>query len=244
MLTNRLIHIHVPKTAGSALRVSLERAAGGSLRVLGKTGERNVREIDPNQYDVFSGHFGFDTAIAIGGDLVTVLRNPVDRFLSVYYFWRQLHASGAEVSPKTICAAKYTLEEFVRIYDEPFLVEEFFNRATWQIAYGSSIEHRREFRKLGKTEQDVFNAAKENLERFAVLGVQENLPAFLAEFGTRFGIALDIRKTNVTKHRKKTADISVGTLKKIHDWVYLDIELYSCLVAMKSGDGQPRGGAQ
>ena len=55
------------------------------------TTNEKYKDVNPDEYDVFSGHYGYHTAATLGGDMITVLRSPVDRFLSVYYFWRQLH---------------------------------------------------------------------------------------------------------------------------------------------------------
>jgi hypothetical protein len=135
----RLLHIHVPKTAGTALRTALQNTKDPALTIFPHYDERSFKAAQPDQFDVFSGHFGFDTATQIGGRMVTVLRDPVDRFVSVYYFWRTLYDQGVERNRKTALAVNYNLTEFAKIRDEQLLAEEFFNRATWQIAYGSSI---------------------------------------------------------------------------------------------------------
>jgi len=230
--TSRLLHLHVPKTAGTAVRNALQKAKGGSLRIFPHYDERKFKGINVDDYDVFSGHFGFQTASEIGGDIITILRNPVDRFLSVYYFWRELHATGAEISPNTIIASKYSIDDFVTIKDEPFMLEEFFNRATWQIAYGSSLSHRREMRVAGQSDQKIYQIALTNLSKFAVVGIQEDIPAFARQFVEKFGIEISVSKINVTKDRFSSGDINVRTLREIHDWLYLDIELYAHATAI------------
>jgi hypothetical protein len=231
-LATRLLHLHVPKTAGTAVRVALERACGGTLRVFPHYDEQRYTDVTPGEYDVYSGHYGFKTATRIGGDIITVLRNPVDRFLSVYYFWRQLHESGVEVTPNTIAASRFNIDDFVSLRDEPFLIEEFSNRVTWQLAHGSSLVQRREFRLQGKTDEDVFRTAVGNLTSFAVVGVQENLTEFVDRFKARYKFELKVDRINVTKERPSAADISVAALRRIHDWVYLDLELYERARAM------------
>jgi len=232
--TNRLLHLHVPKTAGTALRDALQKARGGSLRIFPHYDERQFRGINVDDYDVFSGHFGFKTASEIGGDIITILRNPVDRFLSVYYFWRELHASGAEISPNTIIASKYSINDFVTIRDEPFMLEEFFNRVTWQIAYGSSLSHRREMRIAGRSDQQIYEMAVKNVSKFAVVGIQEDMAAFVRQFAKKTDLEISVGKVNVTKHRFGIDDINVRTLREIHDWLYLDLELYAHATAIAS----------
>jgi Sulfotransferase family len=222
----RIVHLHIPKTAGTALRVAFKEAAGGTLRIFPHYDERQYIGIDASQYDFYSGHFGFKTATQLGGEILTILRNPVDRFVSVYYFWRQLFEKGVEQSQNTFLANKYPLREFVKIRDEPSLLEEFYNRMTWQIAHGSSLALRRELREEGKSDDDIFKLALANLSSFSVVGVQERLGAFQLAVEQKFSVALKIRKANVTGVRAEVEEIDTVTIRAIQDWSFMDLELY------------------
>jgi hypothetical protein len=224
--SNRIIHIHIPKTAGTALRSAFEVAYKNEMRSFPHRDERRYADIDPNEYDFYSGHIGFKTASRIGGDMITVLRNPVDRFISVYYFWRQLYANGVEQSRNTSMAAKYDLDQFVLIRDEPFLMEEFYNRITWQVAHGSSIQLRLEMRSQGRSEDDIYQTAIDNIGMFAVVGTQERMSEFGDKLRQKYGIELQIKRENVTQNKAKKRDIKIQTLRQIQDWVCMDIELY------------------
>jgi hypothetical protein len=229
---NRVIHLHIPKTAGTALRSAFEAAYKGEIRSFPHRDERRYVEFDPNDYDFYSGHIGFKTASQIGGDIIAVFRNPVDRFVSVYYFWRQLHARGVEKSRNTAMAAKYDLDQFVLIRDEPFLLEEFHNRITWQVAYGSSLSLRLELRNQGQSEDEIFLAAINNVGAFAVVGVQERMGEFCSELESKYGVAFPIRQVNVTENKAGRHDLKVQTLRRIQDWVYMDLELYQSVLTM------------
>ena len=232
-LSTRILHLHVTKSAGTAVRAALTKANGGTLRIFPHNDEKEYKNFDANDYDVFSGHFGFETAVTIGGDIITILRNPVDRFLSVYYFWRKLYKTKSEISLNTIIASKYSIDDFVMIKDEPFMLEELYNRATWQIACGSSLAHRRRKRSLGKTDQDILQMALANLRTFAVVGIQEDMLSFAHKFTEKFRIDINVERLNVTRERADIADVSVRTLTKIREWVHLDMELYAnaCVLA-------------
>ena len=145
----RIVHIHIPKTAGTALRTAFGKQFEGRLRIFPYWHEPKYEGVNPADYDFYSGHIGFNTAERLKGDIVTVFRHPVDRFLSVYYFWRHLYDKGIEKTKNTELAYKFKLEDFVRIKDDPGLLEEFYNRCTLQIAYGSSINQRIEMRSKG-----------------------------------------------------------------------------------------------
>jgi hypothetical protein len=222
----RVVHLHIPKTAGTALRSAFQEAACGKLRIFPHYDERRYVDIDPDAFDFYSGHFGFETAVKLRGELITVLRNPIDRFISIYYFWRQLNEKGIEKSYRTMLASKYSLSEFVKIRDEPCLIEALYNTMTWQIASGTHLTQRRKLRELGKTDVDVLQLALEHLEKFSLVGVQENLEVFESAMVRRFSIPLKIKKVNVTKTRSRVDDIGTATVSAIHDWSYLDLKLH------------------
>jgi hypothetical protein len=224
--SRRIVHMHIPKTAGTALRTAFGHAKEPSFRVFPHYDERQFSNANLNEWDVFSGHFGFKTASQLSGDIITVLRHPVDRFISVYYFWRELLEKNIEVNRKTKLTKTYSLDDFACLHDELSLIEEFFNRMTWQVAYGSSIEHRKELRDKGVTDDQVLATAVKNLEAFAVVGMQDRLQLFSRALTKRFGVGLDIKKINVTEARPGIDDISTATRRRICDWVYLDLELY------------------
>jgi Sulfotransferase family len=222
----RIVHLHIPKTAGTAFRKAFEQAAVGNLRIFPYYEERKYAGVDASQYDFFSGHIGFKTATQLGGQIITVLRNPVDRFVSIYYFWRQLFERGTDRSHRMLLANKYPLSEFVKIRDEPLLAEALYNTMTWQIAHGTSLALRRELREMGKTEDDVLQLALANLSTFSLVGVQEKLGLFERAIEKKFLVALKIRKTNVTAERAAVEDIGIATEKAIQAWSLMDIELY------------------
>ncbi|MFO1027588.1 MAG: hypothetical protein U1E70_20615, partial [Acetobacteraceae bacterium] len=58
----RIIHLHIPKTAGTALRVAFEGVYGDELRSYPHRDERQYQNFNPDDYDFYSGHFGYRTA--------------------------------------------------------------------------------------------------------------------------------------------------------------------------------------
>jgi hypothetical protein len=223
---SRIVHIHIPKTAGTALRTAFENEFKGQLRVFPEWDETKYAGVMPDEFDFYSGHIGFETASRLGGDIVTVLRHPVDRFISVYYFWRQLFETGKERSINTQLASKFSLDEFAQLIDQPGLIEEFHNRCTLQIAYGSSLKHRRDIRLQGLNDDDVFNLALNNIKLFKVVGIQEKIGMFADRIENTFGVSLNIEKINVTQGREEVSSISISTRRRIQRWVYMDMELY------------------
>ncbi len=108
MDTPRLFFMHLPKTAGSSVRRMLESApatrgrccwlAGSDPAVDGPTLPCLETAL------VTGGHVRWDDAAALPGgwSIVTVLRDPLDRLLSLYSFQKMRIALGApsDASPK------------------------------------------------------------------------------------------------------------------------------------------------
>jgi hypothetical protein len=222
----RIVHLHIPKTAGTALRTAFEKAANGTLRISPHFQEAKYADLDPSDFDFFSGHFGFKTAAKLDGQIITVVRDPLDRFVSLYYFLRQQFEQGREKGQRATLASKYPLSEFVKIRDEPSLLEPFYNTMTWQIACGVPLAQRREFRLMGKTDDDILQLALDNMTNFALVGVQERLELFAHSLAKKFSVVLKIKQINVTAVRPASKDIEPATIDAIRDWTFMDHALY------------------
>ena len=210
----RIVHVHIPKTAGTALRTAFAESQQDKLRIFPHYDERMLSGVDPEAYDLFSGHFGYKNAAELKGEMVTVLRDPVDRFVSIYYFWRELHAKNIENSINTRIAAKFSLEDYVNIRDVPSMVEAFQDAMTMQLAHGATPGRRLELYEAGLTKEAILTRAIENIRKFAVIGVQEDMGS------------LNIGRVNVTLSRSRITDIPWRIVRKIEDWMPLDMELY------------------
>lgn len=237
----RIVHVHIPKTAGTAVRHAVEKAMAGRMRVFADHDWRSFVDLDPQGHDFYSGHIGFDQADRIGGRLITVLRDPIERFLSVYYFWRHLYQTGAERHRKTALAMNYSIDEFVLMRDEPVMNEELFNAMTWQLATGAQQDHRQEWRDAGRTEEELFATALHNAQRFDVLGIQDDPVALAASLYRLLGMAVHLDVVNATRPPEgSSSSLRLQTLQRIHEWVYLDIELYRRVRNMvRERSGQP-----
>ena len=226
VLADRIVHMHIPKTAGNSFKTAMEQSSIRNMRVFPHWHEEEYHSFSPEDYDFYSGHIGYDTARKIGGEIISVFRHPVDRFISVYYFWRYLHNANIEVREATVIASKYSLEEFAKIRDVMALSEELDNRMTFQTAFGSGSRHRQRLRTEGKTDEAIFTMAARNVETFPVIGIQENLQEFETNIRKRYGVDLSIGSINQTEKRLPIEDISFSTKSRILEWVYMDLELY------------------
>jgi hypothetical protein len=179
-----------------------------------------------------SGHIGHAKASKLNGHIVSVFRHPVDRFISVYYFWRYLFNTNIEVREATIIASKYSLDQFVRIRDVFALSEELCNRMTYQVAHGFNSRDRQWLRTEGKTDEDIYRMAADNVSRFAVVGIQEDLVDFETKIRRHFGLDISIGAVNQNDERLPTHEISFAAKSRILEWVYMDMELYDHVVRL------------
>lgn len=230
----RVVHLHIPKTAGSALVAAFAGAYGNRLKIYPERFESRYSEADYHGYDFYTGHIGSKVASEIGGDFITVLRDPIDRFLSTYYYLRQLFDSGEEVTHKTSLTARYDIDQFAMIRDEPILCQELLNRMTWQIVYSHRMELREELIKKGVSESDLVRIAMSTLKKFAIVGVQEDMPGLARAIHERYNVVLEIDRVNITRSRARLSDISTRTRNGIEWWINLDQELYRTWIGEKT----------
>ena len=228
----RILHMHIEKCGGTALRLAMERALGPGARACPTRAERELGGLRPDQWDLISGHFGWAVLQPMGGRIVTILRDPVERFVSSYYYWRDMYRNGGDTSHRSSLTDKYSLDDFATIKDDHSLVAQLFNRMTWQVAYSGIPAKRQELRARGVTDTQLLGMAVENLRACAAVGLQERMDDFVVEFSQRLGLTLTIERENVTGGRPERTELAAGTRRRILEWVYLDMELYQAACAL------------
>ena len=143
----RLCFIHVPKCGGQSLS-SVIRQGYAPNQVCPATFLREFQALsdsDVSRYQLYLGHMGFAQARRIGGKAVTVLRDPVDRVLSLFSYWKGL---GMEGGPGPSLVQSMTLADFLES-EEPAIVTDLVNAQTWQLAFDHSLEARHQHKSLG-----------------------------------------------------------------------------------------------
>ena len=120
-----LIVLHIPKTAGSALRSLLNKVygrecvatAGIDFQVSGDT--IRLRDI-PNGTKVLTGHITYKQArelhVQTGARLVTFLREPTERYLSHYYHLKRINVRNSGFIPKLQAHVPLTIHMAIRRY--------------------------------------------------------------------------------------------------------------------------------
>ena len=216
-----VIFLHVPKTAGTTLNRLIEweyplfeiysvdpvffRWSASHLWQLPARRLKRTR--------MFKGHmlFGLHKILPQRATYITVLREPVDRVISAFYFMRSymLHPAYWQFRREN-----WTLEDFVRRLPR--------ENVQSRILAGGEFN--------SPCTEEIFEQAKENLLRhFSVVGLSERFEESLALMKLRFGWKLQRYSSfNVTRARPKKRDLPQTTLDLIVEKNSFDVALYEC----------------
>lgn len=214
-----VIFIHLPKTAGTTVNRLIEweyplREIYSVDPVFYEWSAARLRKFPPERLRkirMFKGHmlFGLHEILPQPATYITVLRNPVDRYISAFYFMRsyKLHPLYWKLRHE-----KWTLEDFVK--RSP--------RSDVQCKILAGAEYR------GPCTAEICEKAKENLRQyFSVVGLSERFEESLALMKLRFGWKLERYSSfNVTRARPKKADLPPSTLSLIAEKNAFDMSLY------------------
>ena len=98
--TSPVVFMHVPKTAGSSLTNMLVSQYPPD-RVYRPEGRASLSQLQTNElesYQLFCGHFDWSQFkyLPKTSRVITILRDPIDRILSLYRYWRSFSWEYAE----------------------------------------------------------------------------------------------------------------------------------------------------
>ena len=214
-----VIFLHVPKTAGTTLNRLIEWEYRLSEMysvdpVLFHWSAAHLRKLPRRRLQrtrMFKGHmlFGLHEILPQPATYITVLRDPVERVLSAFYYMRtyKLHPLYWKFRREN-----WTLEQFV----------ERTTRHNVQCKIMAGAEYN------SPCTNEILEKAKSHLQQhFSVVGLSERFEESLALLKLRFGWQLKSYSTfNVTRSRPKKGDLSQATLDAITTRNSFDLILY------------------
>jgi hypothetical protein len=212
-----VIFLHIPKTAGTTLNRIIERQyspfaiftinpyriKASAERLKGLTEERRRR------LRVVRGHlpYGIHTYLPQGASYVTMLREPVARVLSAYYFVLRRPLNPLHWKLKR---ERLGLEDCLRLFPD---------RQNLQCKYISGVKDST----IG--DERLLDIAKENLTRsFSVVGICERFEESLVLMSTTFGWRIPFYENQRVSKSRPIIEPQLANL--IREYNRLDVELY------------------
>jgi hypothetical protein len=206
-----LVFVHVPKAGGTTLRRIIRRQyPAGSIFDAPTSPPFGLPPADASGLRVIQGHvpYGAHLHLPVRADYITMLREPVDRIVSLFYYIRghREHSLHAELR-------RMSLADFV--------------------ASGHPETRNHQCRLVSGRLDDFTSAtlalARENLAtRFAVFGTEERFDESLLLFRRRLGWgSVFYQRENVTRVRPAVAELPEDVAEMICEASALDVALYA-----------------
>ncbi|BAU43326.1 sulfotransferase family 2 domain-containing protein [Leptolyngbya sp. O-77] len=243
--TDQLCYIHIPKTAGSTLTAIAD--AQFDVRQIAP-GPYQLPALDPaaknctpeelrgllTRYRFIRGHFSHNLIrqFLTRPVYITVLRDPVDRVISLYEFFRRAAQRGTAETPEygvlMRAAAEHDLLGFV-LHPDPIVQQRTSNFQTRQLAIWDGDEAALSVGDpQGDSLANCLQLACASVDRFAWVGVMEQFHASVQLLNYRFGWypAAEYQNLRVVTHRPRREGLSPAVIEAIAQHNALDQALY------------------
>ncbi len=210
-----IIFHHVQKTGGTTLRKAISKLfKPENIFIIDRKYSLNIlqglTEDEKTKIKFITGHccYGVHKFIPQQSTYITMVRDPIERVISHYYFVR----SDPNISPKYYeKLRKMSLKEYVQ-----------------DNIKGNNHQTRALSGKEGICTKETFELAKENIKKYySVIGLLEDYDKTILLLNKEFGWKnLFYVKDNETKERPLRSCISKDTLECIEENNKFDIEIY------------------
>jgi hypothetical protein len=217
-----LIFLHLMKTGGTTLFRLLRQNFPQQLTfhyTQEKPGKRledlyHLSQAERDRLKFLHGHihYGFHEQFNQPCRYVSIIRNPINRVVSLYYF---IHQNPNRNLPEA--SRCQTLRDYLD--SNPFGID---NDQTRRIA-GSISNHY----PFGQCDSELLDVAKQNLRKFLVIGVTERFDESLLVLKYALGLEKILYyRFNENSRKPKLEDIDSHDLKRIQHYNQLDTALY------------------
>jgi hypothetical protein len=219
------LFLHLPKTAGSTLRRIIEWQYGAdAVWTIGEPTSAAIdqlvqlprRRLDAIRAVVGHFPFGLHNLLPWPVAYVTLVREPVDRIVSHYYYAERTSASKLSAEVKATGRS-------LRRYVEEAPSGRYFNNGQTRLLGSDDVRH------AAPADRTTLARATERLlSSFAIVGLTDRFDKSLALISRYFGWrdTGPNRRENIGRNRTSLSDIPADDLQSIAAHNVLDTELY------------------
>jgi hypothetical protein len=225
-MARKILFDHVPKTGGSALHAVL-RTWFGPDQVSPQLKGISMRDAlgQYSKFDVISGHLRFDFGDILPTDrlCVSIIRDPVDRAVSSYFFARN-HVANTAI-PEVALAKTHDIESFFCLTDS--IVRDGFSNV--QVRHFASLGREHQSSSCALTDDALLKEALHVIRSFDLVGNFSDFEDFVALLGMQASVDrwIDVPKINVTSGRMHVNIIDPTVRRQIESMNELDSAFYA-----------------
>lgn len=207
-----LLFMHIPKTAGQSLRGVIKKQYDLEETYRCPFMEEKVIELSEefrNSLKFIYGHFLFGTHEYFPKPFtyISMMRNPVERFISAYYHIIRVPTNRMHDKVKHMSLEEFIDSDDFNLQAEPNIQTRFF---------------------CGKEPLSLETAKKNMAKHFSVVGITELFEESLFLMKKQFGWDdIQYRTKNAATNRPKKKKVSQEVIDKIAAKNHLDIKLYN-----------------
>jgi hypothetical protein len=220
----RIVFDHLPKTAGRSLIQALSAIVPAMRAHRLRSGPHRQVLLNPGDTALVAGHLWFAPGERLeqGWYYATVLREPVDRFLSHYCFSR--NDFNAPEDRAAAATRVLSLDEYVQVNDPDLLA--FYSNV--QARHFAPLALAPDIDPSTLADGPLLAAAQSALEGYSLVGVYAELQGFVELLCHDWGLQppASIPVINVTSGRLHRGDLAPATRNRIEAANRVDAELY------------------
>ena len=219
-----LIFTHIPRTGGTTLRAILSKYIKSHIYIDSFSNFSFMNDEELNSYTFIATHCGYGIFNRINKPhkKVVILRDPIDRVVSHYYYLKNLEDN---ISYSSYYAKTLSLKQFVET-ENPAIQVGIHNAQTWHLVKDKSLYFRNRYKEI--SDKDLLEMAIDHLSQYDFVGFTDSLATILDKIGVEYGwaeVSQDLPSMRKSE-RPDTSDISDSIQNSIRDRESLDLLLY------------------